>query len=64
MSEKNYALVVGSLMYVMLCIGQDIFYVVGVVSRYKSDSEVEHWTIENTYTQVSKENEGLYVGVF
>ena len=64
MSEKSYALVLGSLMYAMLCTGRDIFYAVGIVSRYKLDPKVERWTIMKTNTQVSKENEGLYVGVF
>ena len=64
MSEKPYASVVGSLMYAMLCTRRDIFYVVRIISRYKSDPEEEHWTIVKTYTRVSKENKGLYVGVF
>ena len=64
MSEKPYALVEGSLMYVMLCIERDICYAVGIVSRYKSNPKEEHWTTVKTYTQVSKNNEGLYVSVF
>ena len=31
-------------MYAMLCTRPDIFYAVGVVSRYQSDPGVEHWT--------------------
>ena len=42
MSKKPYALVVGSLMYAMLCTRPDICYAVGVVSRYQSDPRVEH----------------------
>ena len=42
MSKKPYASAVGSLMYVMLCTRLDIFYAVGVVSRYQSDPGVEH----------------------
>ena len=64
MSEKPYASAIGSLMYVTLCTERDIFYTVGIVSRYKPDFKVEYWIIEKTYTQVSKEKEGLYVGVF
>ena len=44
MSKKPYASAVGSLIYVMLCTRPDICYAVGVVSRYQSDPEVEHWT--------------------
>ena len=42
MSGKPYALAIGSLMYATVCIGQDICYAMGIVSRYKSDPEVEH----------------------
>ena len=42
MSEKLYASTVGSLVQAMLCIGQDIFYSVGIVSRYKSDPEEDY----------------------
>ena len=64
MSEKLYASTVGSLMYDMLCIGRDIFYVVEIISRYKSYPKEEHRAVVKTYAQVSKENERLYVGVF
>ena len=63
-TEKLYASTIGSFMYAMLCIQRDIFYAVRIVSPYKSDPEVEHWIAVKTYTQVSKENERLYVGVF
>ncbi|KAL0540186.1 hypothetical protein IC582_024419 [Cucumis melo] len=39
-----YALAVGSLMYVMLCIKPDICYAVGIVSRYQSNLGLDHWT--------------------
>ena len=42
MSEKIYASTVGSLVQAMLCIGKDIFYSVGIVSRYKSDPEEDY----------------------
>ena len=53
MSEKPYASAIGSLVNATLCIEQDIFYVVGIVSRYKSYPKVEHWIAKKTYTQVS-----------
>ena len=40
----HYASVVGSLMYAMLCIRPDIYYAMGMVSRYQSDLGEEHWT--------------------
>ena len=42
MNEKLYASTVGSLVHAMLCIGQDIFYSVGIVSRYKLDPEEDY----------------------
>ena len=42
MSRIHYASAVGSLMYAMLSIGPNICYIVGVVSRYQSDSGEEH----------------------
>ena len=32
------------LMYAMLCTRPDIYYAVGMVSRYQSDHGEEHWT--------------------
>ena len=42
MNRIPYASAVGSLMYAMLCTRLDIYYVVGVVSRYQSDPGEEH----------------------
>ncbi|KAA0058244.1 gag/pol protein [Cucumis melo var. makuwa] len=39
-----YASTVGSLIYVMLCTRPDICYAVGIVSRYQSNSGLDHWT--------------------
>ena len=39
MAKIPYSLVVGSLMYAMVCTQPDIAYAVGVVSRYKSWQE-------------------------
>ena len=44
MREISYALTVGSLMYAMLCTGPNIYFVMGMVSRYQSDLGEEHWT--------------------
>ena len=45
MRTKNvpYLLVVGSLMYAMVCTRPDIAQAVGVVSRYMSNLGWEHW---------------------
>jgi hypothetical protein len=43
MSKVPYSLVVGSLMYVMVCTRQDIAHAVGVVSRYMKNPCKEHW---------------------
>ena len=43
MSKVPYASAVGSLMYAMVCTRLDIAHVMGVVSRYMSHPEIEHW---------------------
>ena len=42
MSKVPYALVVGSLMYAMVCARPDTAHVVGVVSRYMIHLRIEH----------------------
>ena len=43
MSRIPFTSVVGSLMYAMLCTRPNIYYAVGIVSRYQSDPGEEHW---------------------
>ena len=43
MRQVSYAVVVGSLMYVMLCTRPDICYLVRMVSRYQSNPRSKHW---------------------
>ena len=38
-----YASAVGSLMYAMLCTRLNIYFAVGIVSRYQSEPGEEHW---------------------
>ena len=38
-----YASAVGSLMYAILCTRPDIYFVVGMVSRYRSNPSEKHW---------------------
>ena len=40
-----YASTVESLMYAMLCTRLDIYFVVGMVSRYQSDPAEEYWIV-------------------
>ena len=42
-AKVPYSLVVGSLMYVMICTRPNIAYVVGVVNRYMSNPSKKHW---------------------
>ncbi|XP_075096571.1 secreted RxLR effector protein 161-like [Nicotiana tabacum] len=44
MKVVPYASAVGSFMYVMLCTRLDICFVVGMVSRFRSNPGREHWT--------------------
>ena len=43
MRRIPYASTVGSLMYAMLCTRLDIYYAVGIVSRYQSNPRMGHW---------------------
>ena len=43
MRRVPYASAVGSLMYAMLCTRPDIFYAVGIVSRFQSNPGLDHW---------------------
>ena len=45
MRHIPYASGVGSLMYAMLCIRSDIYYVMGIVSKYQSNPGHAHWTV-------------------
>ncbi|KAA0032337.1 gag/pol protein [Cucumis melo var. makuwa] len=44
MRRIPYSSAMGSLMYVMLYTRPDICYAVGIVSRYKSNARLDHWT--------------------
>ena len=43
MRRIPFASTVGSLMYAMLCTRPDIYYAVGIVSRYQSNPGMGHW---------------------
>ncbi|KAG6521118.1 hypothetical protein ZIOFF_018184 [Zingiber officinale] len=45
MKAVPYASAVGSLMYAMLCTRVDIYFAVGMVSIYQSNSGQGHWTV-------------------
>lgn len=35
---------VGSLVYLMLCTRLDVYFTIGMMSRYRFNSRLEHWT--------------------
>ena len=43
MRQVPYASAVGSLMHAMLCTRSDIYYSIGMVSRYQSNPGPKHW---------------------
>ena len=45
MSKVPYALVIGSLMYVMVCTRPDIAHAVGIVSKFISKPGKQHWKV-------------------
>jgi len=48
MSRVPYASAVGSIMYAMTCTRPDVAYSLGVVSRYQSDPDENHWKVVKT----------------
>ena len=51
MRRVPYASAVGNLMYAMLCTRPNIYYAVGIVSRYQSNLRLEQW---NTVKHILK----------
>jgi len=43
MEDIPYAYVVGSLMYAQTCMKPNISFAVGIIGRYQSNLELEHW---------------------
>ena len=43
MAQVPYSSAIGSLMYTMICIQPDIYYVVGLVNRLQSNPGLTHW---------------------
>ena len=44
-AQREYAQIIGSLMYLMNCTRPDIPYAVGRLSRYTQGLNQDHWTI-------------------
>ena len=55
-----YASTIGSLMYAMVCTRLDIAHAVGVVSRYMSRPEKQHWEVW-TFNNLHDQNELVIV---
>ena len=45
MNMIPYSLVIGSIMYAMLCTRPDVSYALSVTSRYQSDPGMGHWVV-------------------
>ena len=43
MAQVPYSSAIGNLMYAMMCTRPNIFYVVGLVSRFHSNPGLAHW---------------------
>ena len=43
MQKTPYEYVVGSLMYAQVCTRPDIAYIIGVLGRYLSNTEMDNW---------------------
>ena len=63
MSRVPYASVVGSLMYDMMCTRPNICFVIGLVSRYQSNTGRELWKAAKKDSEISKGYNGLLLGL-
>ena len=45
MKAVPYASAVGSLQYAQVCTRPDLAFVIGLLGRYQSNSEIEHWRL-------------------
>ena len=56
MNKIPNAFMVGSLVYLMLCTRLDVYFTIGMMSRYRFNSRLEHWTkVKNIYSSILKE---------
>ena len=44
MSNIPYLVIIGNLMYAVVCTGPDIAHAIGVVNRYMRNPGMEHWS--------------------
>ena len=66
MARVPYASTMGSLMYAMLYIRPNICSAVGMVSRYQSNPDLEHWTAVKhilKYLRRTKDYMLMYAGM-
>ena len=54
MSRIPYASIVGSIVYAMIYTRSDVAYSLGVVSRYQSDPNENHWKVTKTILKYLK----------
>ena len=54
MSRISYTLTVGSIIYVMTCTRLNVAYSLGVVSRYQSNPDENHWKVAKTILKYLK----------
>ena len=65
MRRVPYALVLGSLMYAMLCTRSDICYAIEIVNHYQSNPGLEHWNVTKhilKYLNITKNYMLVYSG--
>ena len=62
MRQVSYASVVGSLMYAILCTKPNIYYLVGMVSRYQSNPRPKHWqAVKHILTYLRRTRDYMFV---
>ncbi|WRX12109.1 Integrase [Theobroma cacao] len=62
MRRIPYASAIGTLMYAMLCTRPNICYAIGLVSRFYSNPDVEHWTTVKCFFKYLRRTKNYMLG--
>ena len=59
MKADPYSLAVGSLQYTQVCTRPDLSFVTGLLDRYQSNPEIEHWKLVKKVLRYLQGTKGL-----
>jgi len=61
MSKVPYALVIGTIMYVMICTRLDVSYPLSVASKYQANLSKSHWTLVKTIIKYLRRTKDMFL---